>query len=162
VICGINGVAAGAGLSLALACDFRIAVESAQMIEVFINVGLVPDSGSSFTLPRITGLAKAFQMCSAAERITGSEAKRLGLVNVCVQTPEVLKAALKKYSAKFAKMPTLALGMTKKLMLKSYSSTIDEILNLEAEYQDAAGNSADYREGVNSFLEKRKPVFKGN
>jgi len=162
VICGINGVAAGAGLSLALACDFRIAIESAQLIEVFINVGLVPDSGSSFTLPRITGLAKAFQMCSTAERITGTEAKRLGLVNVCVQTPEVMKAAMDKYAAKFAKMPTLALGMIKKLLLNSYSSSIDEILNLEAEYQDAAGNSADYREGVNSFLEKRKPVFKGN
>ena len=161
VICGINGVAAGAGLSLALACDFRIAIESAQLIEVFINVGLVPDSGSSFTLPRITGLAKAFQMCSTAERITGTEAKRLGLVNVCVQTPEVMKAAMDKYAAKFAKMPTLALGMIKKLLLNSYSSSIDEILNLEAEYQDAAGNSADYREGVNSFLEKRKPVFKG-
>lgn len=162
VICGINGVAAGAGLSLALACDFRIAIESAQLIEVFINVGLVPDSGSSFTLPRITGLAKAFQMCSTAERITGTEAKRLGLVNVCVQTPEVMKAAMDKYAAKFAKMPTLALGMIKNLMLNSYSSSIDEILKLEAEYQDKAGNSADYREGVNSFLEKRKPVFKGN
>lgn len=162
VICGINGVAAGAGLSLALACDFRIAVESAQLIEVFINVGLVPDSGSSFTLPRIVGLAKAFQMCSLAERITGSEAKRLGLVNVCVQSSEVLKAALDKYSRKFAKMPTGALGMIKQLLNNSYSASLDEILNREAEMQNIAGNSNDYREGVNSFLEKRKPVFKGN
>ncbi len=162
VICGINGVAAGAGLSLALACDFRIAAESAQLIEVFINVGLVPDSGSSFTLPRITGLAKAFQMCSTAERITGADAKRLGLVNVCVQTPEVLKAAMDKYAAKYAKMPTLALGMIKKLMLASGSSSLDDILKMEAGFQDTAGNSADYREGVNSFIEKRKPVFKGN
>ncbi|HMQ80860.1 MAG TPA: enoyl-CoA hydratase-related protein [Ignavibacteria bacterium] len=162
VICGINGVAAGAGLSLALACDFRIALESAQLIEVFINVGLVPDSGSTFTLPRIVGLAKAFQMCSTAERITGSEAKRLGLVNVCVQAPAVLKAALDKYSKKFAKMPTASLGMIKSLLNNSYSKSLSEILDEEADMQDIAGNSNDYREGVNSFLEKRKPVFKGN
>lgn len=162
VICGINGVAAGAGLSLALACDFRIAVESAQLIEVFINVGLVPDSGSTFTLPRIVGLAKAFQMCSTAERITGSEAKRLGLVNVCVQSPAVLKAALDKYSKKFAKMPTKSLGMIKSLLNNSFSKSLAQILDEEALMQDIAGNSNDYREGVNSFLEKRKPVFKGN
>lgn len=162
VICGINGVAAGAGLSLALACDFRIAVESAQLIEVFINVGLVPDSASSFTLPRIVGLSKAFQMCSTAERITGSEAKRLGIVNVCVQTPDVLAAAVDKYSKKFAKMPTKALGMIKELVNNSYSRSLAEVLSAEAAAQDIAGNSNDYREGVNSFLEKRKPVFKGN
>jgi 2-(1,2-epoxy-1,2-dihydrophenyl)acetyl-CoA isomerase len=162
VICGINGVAAGAGLSLALACDFRITLDSAQLIEVFINVGLVPDSGSTFTLPRIVGLTKAFQMCSTAERITGAEAKRLGLVNVSVQSPEVLKAALDKYSRKFAKLPTRSLGMIKSLLNNSYSKSIAEILNEEAEMQDIAGNSNDYREGVNSFLEKRKPVFKGN
>ncbi len=162
VICGINGVAAGAGLSLALACDFRIALESAQLIEVFVSVGLVPDSASSFTLPRIVGLTKAFQMCSTAERITGAEAKRLGIVNVCVQTPEVLKAAMDKYSKKFAKMPTSAVGMIKELVNNSYSRTLAEVLAAEAAAQDIAGNSNDYKEGVNSFLEKRKPVFKGN
>ncbi len=162
VICGINGVAAGAGLSLALACDFRIAVDSAQLIEVFINVGLVPDSASTFTLPRLVGLAKAFQMCSTAERITGAEAKRLGLVNVSVQTNEVLGVALNKYAKKFAKAPTKSLGMIKNLINNSFSKSLDEILNEEAEAQDIAGQSSDYREGVNSFLEKRKPVFKGN
>lgn len=161
VICGINGVAAGAGLSLALACDFRIAVESAQLIEVFINVGLVPDSASTFTLPRIVGLAKAFQMCASAEKITGAEAKRLGLVNVSVQTVEVLKTALDKYAKKFAKSPTLALGMIKNLLNNSYSKSLEQILSEEANAQDIAGNSADYREGVNSFIEKRKPVFAG-
>ncbi|MBZ0203450.1 MAG: enoyl-CoA hydratase/isomerase family protein [Ignavibacteria bacterium] len=161
VVCGINGVAAGAGLSLALACDFRIAVESAQLIEVFINVGLVPDSASAFTLPRMVGLAKAFQMCSTAERISGIEAKRLGLVNVCVQTPEVLKAALDKYAGKYAKAPTKALGMIKNLLNNSFSKSLNEILDEEAVFQDAAGNSSDYKEGVNSFIEKRKPVFKG-
>ncbi len=162
VICGINGVAAGAGLSLALACDFRIATESAQLIEVFINVGLVPDSGSTFTLPKIVGLSKALQMCSTAEKISGSQAKRLGLVNVCVQTPEVLKAALDKYSKKFAKMPTKSLGMIKYLLNNSFSKSLTQILDEEADMQDIAGKSNDYKEGVSSFLEKRKPVFKGN
>lgn len=162
VICGINGVAAGAGLSLALACDFRIAVDSAQLIEVFINVGLVPDSASTFTLPRLVGLAKAFQMCSTAERITGAEAKRLGLVNVSVQTGEVLKAAMDKYAKKFAVMPTKSLGLIKNLLNNSYSKSLDQILNEEAEAQDIAGKSNDYREGVNAFLEKRKPKFTGN
>lgn len=162
VICGINGVAAGAGLSLALACDFRIAVDSAQLIEVFINVGLVPDSASTFTLPRLVGLAKAFQMCTTAERITGAEAKRLGLVNVSVQTGEVLRAAMDKYAKKFAVMPTKSLGLIKNLLNNSYSKSLDEMLNEEAEAQDIAGKSSDYREGVNSFLEKRKPKFTGN
>lgn len=162
VICGINGVAAGAGLSLALACDFRIAVDSAQLIEVFINVGLVPDSASTFTLPRLVGLAKAFQMCTTAERITGAEAKRLGLVNVSVQTGEVLRAAMDKYAKKFAVMPTKSLGLIKNLLNNSYSKSLEQILNEEAEAQDIAGKSNDYREGVSSFLEKRKPKFTGN
>lgn len=162
VICGINGVAAGAGLSLALACDFRIAVDSAQLIEVFINVGLVPDSASTFTLPRLVGLAKAFQMCTTAERITGAEAKRLGLVNVSVQTGEVLKAAMDKYAKKFAVMPTKSVGLIKNLLNNSYSKSLDQMLNEEAEAQDIAGRSNDYREGVSSFLEKRKPKFTGN
>ena len=162
VICGINGVAAGAGLSLALACDFRIAVDSAQLIEVFINVGLVPDSASTFTLPRLVGLAKAFQMCTTAERITGAEAKRLGLVNVSVQTGEVLKAAMDKYAKKFAVMPTKSVGLIKNLLNNSYSKSLDQMLNEEAEAQDIAGKSNDYREGVSSFLEKRKPKFTGN
>lgn len=162
VVCGINGVAAGAGLSLALACDFRIAVESAQLIEVFVSVGLVPDSASTFTLPRIAGLAKAFQMCSTAEKITAREAKSLGIVNVVVQTNEVLKAALSKYSKKFSSSPTLAIGMIKKLLNNSFERTLDTALNEEAVMQDKLGNSNDYKEGVNSFIEKRKPVFKGN
>ena len=161
VICGINGVAAGAGLSLVLACDYRIAVESAMLIEIFINIGLVPDSGSIFTLPRMLGLPKAFQMCSTGERISARDAKEMGLVNAVVWDNSVLKSALEKYSKKFSSMPTKAVGMIKLMLNKSYSSDLDTILNLEAEMQDIAGNSEDYREGVNSFLEKRKPVFKG-
>jgi 2-(1,2-epoxy-1,2-dihydrophenyl)acetyl-CoA isomerase len=161
VICGINGVAAGAGLSLALACDFRIAVESASLIEIFINVGLVPDSASTFTLPRIVGLAKAFQMCTRGERVSAREAEELGLANIVVSTNEVLQTALEKYSKKFASMPTKAVGMIKKLLNNSFESDLNLVLSQEAEMQNIAGNSVDYREGVNAFIEKRKPKFKG-
>ena len=161
VICGINGVAAGAGLSLVLACDYRIAVESAMLIEIFINIGLVPDSGSIFTLPRMLGLPKAFQMYSTGERISARDALEMGLVNAIVWDNSVLKAAIEKYAKKFSSMPTKAVGMIKQMLNKSFSSDLNTILDLEAEMQDVAGNSEDYREGVNSFLEKRKPAFKG-
>jgi 2-(1,2-epoxy-1,2-dihydrophenyl)acetyl-CoA isomerase len=161
VICGINGVAAGAGLSLALACDFRIAVESALLIEVFINVGLVPDSGSTFTLPRMAGLPKAFQMCTTGERISAREAKQLGLVNAVVWDNEVLNIALERFAQKFAAMPTKAIGMIKKMLNESFSSDLNSILEMESLMQDKAGNSEDYREGVAAFIEKRKAVFKG-
>jgi 2-(1,2-epoxy-1,2-dihydrophenyl)acetyl-CoA isomerase len=161
VICGINGVAAGAGLSLVLACDYRIAVESAMLIEIFINIGLVPDSGSIFTLPRMLGLPKAFQICSTGERISARDAKEMGLVNAIVWDNSVLNTALEKYAKKFSFMPTKAVGMIKQMLNKSFSSDLNNILDLEAEMQNVAGNSEDYREGVNSFLEKRKPKFKG-
>jgi 2-(1,2-epoxy-1,2-dihydrophenyl)acetyl-CoA isomerase len=162
IICGINGAAAGAGLSLALACDFRIAVESAQLIEIFINIGLVPDSASTYTLPRITGLSKAFEICSSAKRISANEAKSLGIVNVVVSTNEVLNIALSRYALKFASAPTKGIGYIKRLINTSFGKNLDEALNDEAEAQDLLGKSHDYKEGVNAFLEKRKPVFKGN
>lgn len=162
IICGINGVAAGAGMSLALACDFRIAVESAQLIEIFINIGLVPDSASTFTLPRMAGIPKAFELCSTGKRLSANEAKQLGIVNIVVTDNEVLNIALSRYAKKFASAPTKGIGMIKKLINTSFSHNLDEALNEEAIAQDILGNSNDYKEGVNSFLEKRKPVFKGN
>ncbi|MCB0722065.1 MAG: enoyl-CoA hydratase/isomerase family protein [Ignavibacteriae bacterium] len=161
VICGINGVAAGAGLSVALACDYRIAVESASLIEIFINVGLVPDSGSSFTLPRLIGYAKAFEMCATADKVSANNAYKMGLVNKVVTNGAILNKLLQKTSSKFASMPTKAIGMIKDMLMKSFDSNLDEMLELESQYQDIAGNTEDYREGVNSFLEKRKPNFKG-
>ncbi len=161
VICGLNGVAAGAGLSLALACDYRIAVESATLIEVFINVGLVPDSASSFYLPRIIGYARAFEMCAGADKMTAAEAKRLGLVNKVVSSQPLLEKSLMITAKNFASKPTKAIGMIKTLMRKSFDSTLDEILTLESEFQEAAGNTEDFKEGIASFLEKRKSAFKG-
>lgn len=161
VVCGINGVAAGAGLSLALACDYRIAVENTTLIEVFINVGLVPDSGSSYYLPRIVGYAKAFEMCVNADKVTAREALNMGLVNKVVSNQIVLNKLMDITCKNFASKPTKAIGMIKSLLNKSFESSLDEILDLEGQYQNEAGNSADYKEGVSSFLEKRKPAFKG-
>ena len=160
VICAINGVAAGAGISLALACDYRIAAESATLTEVFINVGLVPDSGSSYFLPRIVGYAKAFEMCATGDKVTAAEAKEIGLVNKVVSGKLLMKSA--EATAKgFASRPTKAIGMIKDLLNRSFESSLDEMLKLEGDHQETAGNSVDFREGIASFLEKRKPVFKG-
>lgn len=161
VICAINGVAAGAGISLALACDYRIAVENATLIEVFINVGLVPDSGSSFFLPRIIGYAKAFEMCATGDKMTAKEAKEYGLVNKVVSNNELLKKSAEITAKNFAERPTKAIGMIKDLMNKSFESSLDDILQLEGDYQEQAGNTEDFKEGIASFLEKRKSVFKG-
>ena len=160
VICAINGVAAGAGISLALACDYRIAAESATMTEVFINVGLVPDSGSSYFLPRIVGYAKAFEMCATGDKVTAAEAKEIGLVNKVVSGKLLMKSA-EAAAGNFASRPTKAIGMIKDLLNKSFESSLDEMLKLEGDHQETAGNSEDFREGIASFLEKRKPVFKG-
>lgn len=161
VICAINGVAAGAGISLALVCDYRIAVESAALIEVFINVGLVPDSGSSFYLPRIVGYAKAFEMCATGNKVTAAKAKRLGLVNKVVSNNTILKKLTDIIAKEFASKPTKAIGMIKDLLNRSFDSDLKNILELESVYQDRAGNTEDFKEGIASFLEKRKSVFKG-
>lgn len=161
VICAINGVAAGAGLSLALACDFRIAVENATLIEVFINVGLVPDSGSGFFLPRIIGYSKAFEMCATGDKLSAIEAKEYGLVNKVVSSNKLLMKSAMITAKNFAAKPTKAIGMIKDLLNKSFQSGLDEILELEGNYQQQAGNTEDFKEGIASFLEKRKSVFKG-
>ena len=161
VICGINGVAAGAGLSIALACDYRIAVENASLIEIFINVGLVPDSGSCYTLPRLVGYAKAFEMCTTADKVSARDALRMGIVNKVVSNGAVLNKLLDITSKKYASMPTKAIGMIKEMLFKSFNSNLDEILELESKYQDLAGNTEDFKEGINAFLEKRKPKFLG-
>lgn len=161
VIASINGVAAGAGLSLALACDYRIAVESATLIEVFINVGLVPDSGSSFYLMKILGYAKAFELCATGDKVTAKEAKELGLVNKVVSNGTLLKKITEQTAKNFAAKPTFAIGMIKDLLSKAAHLPLNDILELEAVHQQSAGNSADFKEGVAAFLEKRKPKFTG-
>lgn len=161
IICKLNGVAAGAGCSLALACDMIVAAEEATLIEVFINIGLVPDSGSSYFLPRILGRAKAFELCAMGSRIKGKEAEALGLVNKAVPAGE-LDDAVAGYTSYFAKAPTKAIGLIKKMLNKSTRSTLEEMLEYEAYCQEIAGNTHDYKEGVAAFLEKRSADFRGN
>ena len=160
IVCRLNGVAAGAGCSLALACDMIVAAEGATMIEVFINIGLVPDCGSSFFLLRRVGMAKAFELCSMGSRVKAEEALELGLVNSVVPADQ-LDAKVKEYTDYFAKAPTRAIGLIKKMLNKSATSSLEEMLEYEAYCQEIAGTTLDYQEGVMAFLEKRKPAFSG-
>ncbi len=160
IICRLNGVAAGAGCSLALACDMIIASEEAVLIEVFINIGLVPDSGSSYFLPRLVGKAKAFELCSMGSRVKADEALALGIVNR-VAPADQLDNVLKEYTDYFSKAPTKSIGLIKRMLDKSATSTLDQMLEYEAYCQEIAGISNDYKEGVSAFLEKRKPDFSG-
>ncbi len=161
IVCRLNGVAAGAGCSIALACDIIVASDEATLIEVFINIGLVPDSGSSFFLPRLVGRAKAFEMCAMGNRIKGKAAEAMGLVNKSVPADQ-LDAAVNEYVSYFATAPTKAIGLIKKMLNRSSKSSLEEMLDYEAYCQEIAGSSTDYKEGVAAFLEKRKPNFTGN
>jgi 2-(1,2-epoxy-1,2-dihydrophenyl)acetyl-CoA isomerase len=160
IICRLNGVAAGAGCSLALACDMIIASEEATLIEVFINIGLVPDSGSSYFLPRLIGYSKAFELCALGSKVKAAEAQVLGIINKVVPAVQ-LDEAVFELATQFAIAPTKAIGIIKKMLNKSTTSTLDEMLEYEAFCQETAGASHDHQEGVKAFLEKRKPQFAG-
>jgi len=160
IICRLNGVAAGAGCSLVLASDIIIAAEHASLIEVFVNIGLVLDSGSSYFLPRIVGTHKAFEMCTLASKVSAQEAKDLGIIYKVVPAVE-LDQAVSELSSHYAKAPTKAIGFIKQMINQSFHSDLDQMLEHEANYQEIAGKSYDHQEGVAAFNEKRKPVFKG-
>ncbi|MGI4869954.1 MAG: enoyl-CoA hydratase-related protein [Janthinobacterium lividum] len=158
IIGRLNGVAAGAGASLALACDALIASSESSLVEAFVNIGLVPDSGSAYFLPRLVGPLKAFELCTLGSKVPADEALRLGLVNQVV-APDQLDEVTYALAARYAAAPAYAIGLIKQLLQKSATATLDEMLDLEADYQQLAGESADYREGVQAFAEKRKPSF---
>lgn len=160
VICRLNGVAAGAGCSFALACDLIVASESSKLIEVFVNIGLVLDSGSSYFLPRLVGSAKAFELATMGNRVSAKDAEAMGLVNEAVPDAE-LDAAVAKYTDYYASAPTKAIGLMKKMLNKSQNASLEDMLKYEAYCQDIAGASKDHKEGVTAFLEKRKPEFLG-
>lgn len=160
IVAAINGVAAGAGLSLALACDFRVASSEARMSLAFIKIGLIPDAGAFFFLPRLVGLGKAMELASLGTQISAAEAERIGLVNR-VFSAERFADEVAAYCHPLAHMPTAAFGKMKEIMHKSMDHDLDTVLGWEEEGQNFAGATADHREGVMAFLEKRQPQFKG-
>lgn len=159
VIGAINGVAAGAGASLALACDLRVASENASFIQSFVNVGLVPDSGSTFFLPRLAGFARALELAFTGRRLSAEEAERIGVVNRVVPHDQLMDTAM-ELAHQLAQGPTRVIGLTKRAFNRSWQVHLDEALSYEAELQEIARSTEDHREGVTAFLEKRKPEFK--
>lgn len=160
IVCGVNGVAAGAGANIALACDITVAAESASFIQAFSKIGLVPDSGGTFHLPRLIGLQKATALMMLGEKISAKDAESMGMIYKVLPDEGFGEAAL-AIAKTLAQMPTKGLGYTKHLLNLSLTNNLSEQLAAEDEYQFFAGNTADYREGVAAFLEKRKPVFQG-
>jgi 2-(1,2-epoxy-1,2-dihydrophenyl)acetyl-CoA isomerase len=160
VIAAVNGAAAGAGLSFACACDLRIAADSAAFIPAFINIGLVPDSGGTYFVSRLLGPARAFEWLASGSKLTAAEAHAWGLVSEVVEQG-ALSARAAVVAARFAAMPTRGVGMTKRLLDHALNATLDEQLEREAQLQTAATQTADFREGVAAFLEKRPPQFRG-
>ena len=161
IICRLNGVAAGAGCSLALASDILVMAEETFLVEVFVNIGLVMDSGSSYFLPRLVGSSKAFELATMGSRVYGKEAVELGIANTSVPLAELDKA-VKTYTEYYKNAPTKAIGLMKKMLNKSGSSDLKAMLEYEKYCQEIAGTSHDYKEGVDAFLEKRKAKFRGN
>ncbi|QRF24079.1 2-(1,2-epoxy-1,2-dihydrophenyl)acetyl-CoA isomerase [Alicyclobacillus sp. TC] len=160
VIAAVNGVAAGAGANLALACDLLVAAESAVFIQAFTAIGLMPDSGGTWFLPRIFGLHKAKELAFLGERLTAAEAKQWGMV-ARIFTHENFAAESFQFAHQIATLPTAALAMTKAAMHQALSLPLAEALDAEAKWQGKAGLTTDHAEGVAAFLEKRKPHFQG-
>ncbi len=160
VIAAVNGAAAGAGLSLACACDVRIASDSATFVPAFVNIGLVPDSGGSYFIVRLLGPARAFEWMSSGRRLTAAEAHAWGLVSEVVEADSLAARAAER-AAELAALPTRGIGMTKRLFDAAPTSTLEDQLEREAQLQAAATQTEDFREGVAAFLEKRPPDFKG-
>lgn len=160
VIAAVNGVAAGAGANIALACDIVFAAKSASFIQAFSKIGLIPDSGGTYTLPRLIGFNMASALMITGDKVTAEEAIQYGMVYKMFDDNALLAQAIIN-AEHVAAMPTKAIGLTKRLLNKTYNQTLEEQLNFEGEVQVEAANSYDYKEGVNAFLEKRKPDFKG-
>ena len=160
VIAAVNGAAAGAGLSIACACDIRIASDSATFVPGFVNIGLIPDAGGSFHIQRILGTSRAFEWMTSGRRLTAAEAQAWGLVSEVVEADRLEERALERAQA-LAALPTKAIGMSKRLFDHAASASLHDQLELEAELQAAATMTEDFREGVAAFLEKRPPDYKG-
>jgi 2-(1,2-epoxy-1,2-dihydrophenyl)acetyl-CoA isomerase len=160
VIAAVNGVAAGAGANIALCCDVVVAAASASFIQAFSKIGLIPDSGGTFTLPRLIGWQKASALMMTGDKVSALEAERMGMIYKVFDNG-FFEEESKKMAGNMAQMPTKGLAYTKHILNQSFVSTWEEQLSLEDKYQQKAAATEDYHEGIKSFLEKRSPIFKG-
>ena len=160
VIAAVNGVAAGAGANIALACDITIAHEKASFIQAFSKIGLIPDSGGTYFLPRIIGTQKALALMITGDKVSAKEAERLNMIYKCLEA-DAYESEVSRLATQLSEMPTKAFGLTKKAINLSYSNSLEEQLILEEKLQTQAGKTEDFKEGVQAFLEKRKAKFTG-
>jgi 2-(1,2-epoxy-1,2-dihydrophenyl)acetyl-CoA isomerase len=160
VVAAVNGIAAGAGANIALCCDIVVAAQSASFLQAFSKIGLVPDSGGTFILPRLIGWQKASALMMLGEKISAAEAERLGMIYKVFPDETFAENAL-NIALFLAQMPTQGLAFTKQLLNHSFSSTFEEQLEQEDAFQQKAAGTRDYTEGVHAFLEKRNPTFSG-
>jgi len=160
VVAAVNGIAAGAGANIALCCDVVVATESAYFLQAFSKIGLIPDSGGTYFLPRLIGFQKASALMMLAEKVSAADAERMGMIYRYF--PDVsFENDAKSIVKKLAAMPTAGLGLTKRALNYSVHNDLDTQLGIEEQLQTTAGNTADYKEGVTAFVEKRKPTFTG-
>ena len=160
IVCAVNGVAAGAGANIALCCDIVVASDKASFIQSFSNIGLIPDSGGTFFLPRLVGLQRATAMMFLADKITADVALQYGMVYKVSEAEQLMNDAL-QIANRLAEMPTKGFGLTKRALNESFFNSLEEQLEVEEELQAKAASTYDNQEGINAFLEKRKPVFIG-
>ncbi len=160
IIAAVNGVAAGAGANIALACDIVLAAESASFIQAFSKIGLIPDSGGTYFLPRLIGMQRASALMITGDKVTAADAVAMGMIYKCY-ADDAFEAESRKMAMTLAQMPTKGIGLTKRLLNQTYGNSVEAQLSRERETQVMAGSSHDFKEGVQAFLEKRKPVFKG-
>lgn len=160
VIAAVNGVAAGAGANIALACDIVVASEQASFIQAFSKIGLIPDSAGTFFLPRLIGFQRASALAMLGDKVDAVEAERIGMIYTYFSS-ETFDSEVDKLATQLSQMPTQALAFTKKALNKSMNNSLEEQLALESKFQIASAETEDYQEGVNAFMEKRKPNFKG-
>lgn len=161
IIAAVNGVAAGAGANIALACDIVLASENASFIQAFSKIGLIPDSAGTFFLPRLIGFQKATALMMLGDKVSAVEAEQLGMVYKVIAAESFLEEVT-KIAETLAEMPTKAIGLTKRLLNQSMTNNLEKQLALESDLQIEASSSNDYKEGVTAFVEKRKPQFNGN